>query len=155
MGFSKMLELLQVKDRGSIILCNAGKFYIARGKDALLLNKLFGLKVTCMETEVCKVGFPITSLEKYEKMIEKKNYSYIIYNFNQKESKLEIVKQYEGKHTNKLIEEKQNCYVCTNTTKSYKKHDKYIEAVAKLYETEKESKNEEEKDEKPKTRKRK
>lgn len=148
MGFSKMLQLLQIKNRGSIVLCNAGKFYIARGKDALLLNQLLGLKLTCLETEVCKVGFPITSLEKYTNLIEKKNYSYIIYNFNHKEEKLEVIKEYKGKNINKLIEEKQNCYICTNTTKSYKKHDKYIQAVAKLYEEETENKKCEEKDDK-------
>ena len=30
-----MLGFLQVKDKGYIILANAGNFYIARGKDAL------------------------------------------------------------------------------------------------------------------------
>ena len=136
MGFSKMLELLQIKNRGSIVLCDAGKFYIARGKDAILLNELLGLKLTCLEKEVCKVGFPITSLEKYTKLIEKKNYSYIIYNYNQTKNELEIIKQYTGKNINKITNERKNCYICTNTTKSYKKHDKYIEAVAKLYQTE-------------------
>ena len=38
MGFSKMLKLLQAKDKGYIILLNPGSFYIARGKDAVLLN---------------------------------------------------------------------------------------------------------------------
>lgn len=37
MGFSKMLGLLQIKSKGSIVLVNAGSFYVARGKDALLL----------------------------------------------------------------------------------------------------------------------
>ena len=63
MGFSKMLGLLQIKDKGYIILANAGNFYLARGKDALLLNEILGLKLSCMETEICKVGFPINSLE--------------------------------------------------------------------------------------------
>ena len=68
MGFSKMMELLQQKNKGAIVLCNAGKFYIARGKDAILLNRILGLKLTCLEAEVCKVGFPITSIEKYQKL---------------------------------------------------------------------------------------
>ena len=38
MGFSKMLELLQQKNKGYIILANAGAFYLARGKDAVKLN---------------------------------------------------------------------------------------------------------------------
>ena len=32
MGFSKMLELLQEKNKGYIILANAEAFYLARGK---------------------------------------------------------------------------------------------------------------------------
>ena len=54
MRFSKMIKLLQNKDKGYIILVATGNFYIARGK----------------------------------------------------------------------IEEKLNCYICQNTVKKYKKHDK-------------------------------
>lgn len=72
MGFSKMLGLLQIKSKGSIVLVNAGSFYVARGKDALLLNQLLNLKLNCLEMEVCKVGFPINSLDKYTKLIEEK-----------------------------------------------------------------------------------
>ena len=43
MGFSKMMELLQVKNKVEIVLCNAGNFYIAIGKDAVLLNELYCL----------------------------------------------------------------------------------------------------------------
>lgn len=48
MGFSKMVELLQIKEKGSIVLINAGTFYIARGKDAVLLHNILNLKVNCM-----------------------------------------------------------------------------------------------------------
>ena len=82
MSFSKMIELLQNKDKGKIILINSGAFYIARGKDAVLLHNILDLKVNCMETEICKVGFPKNSLEKYRKLIQEKGYSYIIYNLN-------------------------------------------------------------------------
>ena len=60
-----------------------------------------------METEICKVGFPINSLEKFTKLIEKKDYSYIVYNYDNVFNKLEIIKKYEGKNNNTLeIEEK-------------------------------------------------
>ena len=36
-----MMELLQVKNKEKIVLCNAGNFYIAIGKDAVLLNELY------------------------------------------------------------------------------------------------------------------
>ena len=136
MSFSKMIELLQNKEKGKIILVNSGNFYIARGKDAVLLHNVLNLKVNCLETEVCKVGFPLNSLEKYTKLIEEKQYSYIDYKYDSKLEKLNILKYYNGKYLNEINEEKLNCYICTNTVKMYKKHDKYIKAVANLYEEE-------------------
>ena len=44
MGFSKMIALLQIKDKGHIIFVNTGNFYVARGKDALCLNE-YRLKI--------------------------------------------------------------------------------------------------------------
>ena len=136
MGFSRMIELLQLKNKGKIVICNAGNFYIAVGKDAVLLNNLLNLKVTCFRTEICKVGFPINSLEKYTDLIQQKEYSYIVYYFDKEKSNLEILEQYVGKNKNKIKEENINCYMCKKSTKYYKKEDKYILAVAKLYEKE-------------------
>lgn len=136
MGFCKMIELLQEKEKGKIIFCNAGNFYIAIGKDAVLLNKLIGLKLSCLKQEVCKVGFPINALEKYTELLSEKGYSYIVYFFNQKKEKLEIVTQYNGRYKNDIKDEKMNCYTCTQGKKAYKKTDKYILAVANLYEEE-------------------
>ena len=138
MGFSKMLGLLQIKDKGYIILANAGNFYLARGKDALLLNEILGLKLSCMETEICKVGFPINSLEKYTKLIEEKKYSYIVYNYDNVLNKLIVVKRYDGKNKNEIKNDRNNCYICTNTVKMYRKADKYVQAVLELYNTEEE-----------------
>ena len=45
MGFRKMLELLQEKNKRYIILANAGAFYLSRGKDAVKLNEILGLKL--------------------------------------------------------------------------------------------------------------
>ena len=123
MSFCKMLELLQRKDEGKIILANSGTFYIARGRDAVLLHNILNLKVNCMETEVCKVGFPLNALEKYTKLIEEKDYSYIVYNYDSKLSKLSIIKKYKGKNLNNVKEDKLNCYICSNTVKMYKKID--------------------------------
>ena len=123
----------RMKNKGSIILVNAGSFYIARGRDAILLNAILDLKVSCMEIEVCKVGFPINSLEKYTNKIEEKDYSYIVYNYNNIENKLEKIKEFKGKKENTIIEDRKNCYICTNTVKMYKKTDKYMQAVLDLY----------------------
>jgi len=63
MSYSKMLEYIQKEEEGKIVIVNCGHFYIAKGKDAIVLNELLGLKLSCMETEVCKVGFPKSSIE--------------------------------------------------------------------------------------------
>lgn len=136
MSFGKMIELLQKKNNDKIVLVNSGHFYIARGKDAVLLHEILNLKVSCMEAEICKIGFPINSLEKYTKLIEKEQYSYIVYNYDNKIGKLNIIKQFQGKNINTREEEKINCYLCKNTVKMYKKNDIYIQAVADLYKEE-------------------
>ena len=136
MGFSKMMELLQQKNKGKIVFCNTGNFYIAIGKDAVLLNNLIDLKLSCLKQEICKVGFPINALEKYTELIDEKEYSYIVYFFNQEKEEMEIIMQYEGKNNNEIKENRINCYTCAHCTNAYKKIDKYISAVAKLYEKE-------------------
>lgn len=138
-----MIELLQIKHKGMIILCGLGAFYLARGKDAILLNEIAGLRLSCMETEICKVGFPIASLEKYTDIIEEKGYGYIVYYFDAKTERLEMLKTKYGKKKNEIKAERNNCYICCSSTKRYKKHDKYIQAVANLYEQEKKDEREE------------
>ena len=73
MGFSKMMELLQQKEKDKIVICNMRNFYVSIGRDAVLLHELLGLKVSCFKEEICKVGFPIISLGKYTDEIEIKN----------------------------------------------------------------------------------
>ena len=114
MGFSKMKELLQQKEKDKIVICNMGNFYVSIGKDAVLLNQLIDIKVSCFKEEICKVGFPIMSLEKYTDKIEEKQYSYVVYYFDQKSEKLEILKRYNGKRQNNMLLENTNCYICSN-----------------------------------------
>ena len=98
------MELLQQKNKGKIVFCNTGNFYIAIGKDAVLLNNLIDLKLSCLKQEICKVGFPINALEKYTELIAEKEYSYIVYFFNQEKEEMEIIMQYEGKNNNEIKE---------------------------------------------------
>ena len=70
MNFYKMLDIIQSKNEGRIVLCDLGCFYITSGSNALLLNKLLKLKLICQEPGVCKVGFPKTSLEKYTNLLK-------------------------------------------------------------------------------------
>lgn len=137
MGFSQMMEILQEREKGRIVFCNAGEFYIAVGKDAALLNQILGLKVSCFKTEVCKVGFPIQSLEKYTELLSQKKYGFVVFYFDKEKKELEIIESYKGKKKNEIKKEKLNCYECKHNGKYYKKEDIYIEAIVKLYEKEK------------------
>ena len=131
-----MIELLQKRENGKIVMCNLGSFYLAIGKDAILLHDLLGLKVSCIKPEVCKVGFPICALEKYTELLAQKRYSFIVYDFDQKKEELKILESYEGQNKNKLTDRNINCYICSKSTQRYKKPDKYILALSKLYKEE-------------------
>ena len=48
------------------------------------------------------------SLEKYTELIAEKEYSYIVYFFNQEKEELEIIMQYEGKNNNEIKENRIN-----------------------------------------------
>ena len=133
-----MVELLQEKNKGKIVLCNCGNFYIATGKDAITLYESLGLQLSCFKPEICKVGFPIASLEKYTDMIQEKGYGYIVYFFNKQKEELEKIKEYQGKEMVYIEKTNRNCYICKRSIKYYQKEDIYVKAVAKLYESEKE-----------------
>lgn len=126
MKFSEMIKMLQEKEKRYIVLINSGSFYVARGKDAILLNKILELKLTCMEKEICKVGFPIGALEKYTKILKRKRYSYIVYNFDRNKNNLKIIEKYKG-NTNSLgRENKKDCIMCKMGTSGYiQKEEKY------------------------------
>ena len=44
-----MMELLQEKENGKIVMCNLGNFYVAIGKDATLLNVLNAVRVAIVK----------------------------------------------------------------------------------------------------------
>ena len=73
---------------------------------------------------ICKVGFPIESLEKYTELLIKTGYSFVIYDFNSEKEDLAIIISYAGKRLNEENKRKN------------KKLDKYTRALVKMYEQE-------------------
>ena len=137
MKFGEMIDILQKKEKGYIVLINSGRFYIARGKDAILLNKELDLKLVCMEKQVCKVGFPNISLEKYIKILKRKRYAFIVYNFDRESNNLEIITKYDGRIKNLEKEVRRDCIMCKMGNGGYtEKEQKYMEAILKLYRSE-------------------
>lgn len=78
MAFSDMLKILKEKEKGTIVFVKLGTFYIAVGEDAVLINKILGLKCTCFKMNICKVGFPVIALDKYVEKLNQTKYSYVI-----------------------------------------------------------------------------
>ena len=133
MSFSKMFEILKIKEKNKIILVQCGHFYIAIGEDAVWLHEKLGLKCTCFKNQMCKVGIPINSIEKYLKELNKLGYAYIVYDYDK--SKIELIKKYfsKGKY-HYGTDKNQNCIICKGISKY--ENDEYIEAITKLLEEE-------------------
>jgi len=133
MSFSTMLEILKEKNKNKIVLIKTGAFYIATGKDAVFLNNTLQLKCICFKNQICKVGIPEHSIEKYLKKLEELNVGYIAYLFESKTG--EIIEQYkkDGKY-HKEKNENKNCLICKGV-RCYEE-DKYLNAVRKLFERE-------------------
>ena len=132
MRFSNMLEILQEKNKESIVLIKSGIFYIATGKDAIFLNKEFNLKCICFKKEICKIGIPESRLDYYLRKLEKINISYIVYHFDSNKELLTEKYNYKGKYHNKLNKNK-NCSICKEDKDN---EDKYSIAIKKLLESE-------------------
>ena len=133
MSFSNMLEILKEKNRESIVFIKVGAFYIATGKDAVYLNKEIGLKCVCFKEQICKIGIPEKSIERYLRKLEMINLGYVVYNFDHENE--ELVEQYKyigGYH--KETRNNRNCLICKGI-KNYRE-DKYMNALKKLIEEE-------------------
>ena len=51
------MELLQIKNEGKIVICNAGNFYIAIGKGAVLLSTYIHINENIRKSVICKSNF--------------------------------------------------------------------------------------------------
>jgi len=108
MKFVEIVETLQEQNSQKIILVKNGIFFVAIGKDALVLSDQIGLKRTCMKEKLCKVGFLVKSSEKYIKILQEKNLSFGLYVIDKKDEKIEEIYTYEGSN----IEEERTCLNC-------------------------------------------
>lgn len=122
MKFSERIEEIKnmEENKGKIILVRCGIFVIAIGNDAILLNELYGLKVTCFKENVCKVGIPVSSVLKYLDLIEDQGYSYVLYDYGKNTKELIVQYKFEGKENIKEACCKK-CKECSN----YKENSNY------------------------------
>ena len=147
MSFSKMLESLQERNEKKIVLIRLGMFYIATGRDAVLLHDKLNLKCTCFTDNVCKVGVPVTTIDKYVEKLDKTGYGYVIFNYDKDKTELTEILRKPGRAT-RITSKNLNCLTCKGI--SAYKDDEYILALCNYYE--KLSNEENEKDENNKER---
>lgn len=129
MSFGKMLEILQERNEKKIVLIRLGMFYIATGRDAVLLHDKLNLKCTCFTDNMCKVGIPVIAIDKYIEKLDKTGYGYVIYNKDKAELTEFLTKP--GRAT-RITSKNLNCLTCKGI--SAYKDDEYILALCNYYE---------------------
>ena len=122
MKFVEIVENLQKleENKGKVILARCGVFMVAIGKDAIFLNKVLKLNVTCIKPSICKAGIPVSHTLKYTDLMERMGYSYVIYDYDSKNKKFERKYSFEGINN----PETSKCMDCKNC-KYYKDHGSF------------------------------
>lgn len=133
MSFSSMMEILQERNKGKIVLIKLGAFYVATEKDAVFLHEKLELKCTCFKNNVCKVGIPINALEKYVEKLDSTKHSYIIFDYDKQNRELKEIHSKIAKQ-HKITSKNINCLECKGV--SAYKDDEYMEAIYKLMDQE-------------------
>ena len=96
MKFASRIEELKNINKDRIMLARCGAFIIAIGEDAVFLSQIFGFKLTCFKSGVCKIGIPITYILKYLTLLEEKKYSYILYDYSKDTKEIIEKMKYDG-----------------------------------------------------------
>lgn len=128
MKLTEEIEKLQIENEGSIVLIKSGIFFVAIGKDAVILNELLGLKTTCLKDRVCKVGFPVRNVEKYIRLLTEKEVSFVIYLKGSQNDKVEELYRYDGKN----VDEFRTCLNCRECLNIPEGEEEILERVRKL-----------------------
>lgn len=74
---SKLIELyksLKSTNSNKLYLFKSGIFYIFLDEDAKIMNNVFNFKLTNLNSEYVKCGFPGNSFDKYMNLIQQLNY---------------------------------------------------------------------------------
>ncbi|MBP3597397.1 MAG: hypothetical protein J6J60_08395 [Clostridia bacterium] len=128
MKFTEEVEKLQKKYPNSIILVKNGIFFVAIGKDAIILNKELALKVTCMKEGLCKVGFLVKNVDNYIKKLQDKEISFMLYTIDKATNNIDLI--YENKAKD-MIEERQ-CLDCKNCKQKKESDDEILERLKNI-----------------------
>lgn len=70
-----MYKNLKQEDAETLYLFKAGLFYIFLDEDAKIISDLFDLKLTNLNAEIVKCGFPGNALDRYLKILNATSYN--------------------------------------------------------------------------------
>lgn len=82
---SKLYEhykICKIESPDKIALIKSGTFYVILDEDAALVSQILGLKLTPLNEQIQKCGFPVNSLAKYENLLKAHSINYIITSIN-------------------------------------------------------------------------
>ena len=126
MSFYELVQTLKAKNPNKLIFVRCGVFFTCIGKDAIIAEKILGLRRTCFSKQICKCGIPALytekNLDKLEEKLKNVDYGILIYNemeegkFEYNNKKYGLIWEHKG---NKIIEEKRkslNCLECHNNS---------------------------------------
>lgn len=94
-------EKLKQKNNEKIYLFKSGIFYVALQDDAQKLSEIFDFKITNLNDNVIKCGFPLKRLEFYINLLKQKNVDFEIVDNNY--SKIENYSDYLNNESVKNI----------------------------------------------------
>ena len=129
--FVEQVQEIQKKNIGKIILVRNGIFFCGIGKDAVIMEQLFGYKPICIKNQICKIGVPVSKFKKLIPQLIQTGYSYIIYDYEKENQKIEEIYRIDGE---KIYEEKENigCKNCWNKANKIKTTEEYIEELKNI-----------------------
>lgn len=77
-----LYENLKKDNKSTIYLFKSGIFYIALSDDAIYLANKFNFKLTNLNNNIVKCGFPISSIEKYIKIFTNNNINFKLVDYS-------------------------------------------------------------------------
>lgn len=108
------------KNNSNTLLFKSGIFYLALDKDAIFLSNTFGFKLTNLNDNIKKCGFPCNSLDKYLNLFKSYNLSINIIDL-ENYTKYSL-KDFEcNKNTTELLDLIKNINIdCLSISEAYK-----------------------------------
>ena len=118
MKFYEFILELQKLNKNKVVFVKSGVFFNSIGRDAIILEKVLGLKRTCVTKGICKVGLPTNyvreNLSKIKEKLEKNNIGFVFYDEMKNGNLIFKDRKYGILIEGKVINEDRKCNNCLN-----------------------------------------